>query len=355
MAAKDPTHVKSASSDPTYIKYTPQQPENGITNRMIRIVEAPVDPFDPPRFRHKKIPRGINRSCVSKSLTFLGPGSPPAPVMHSPPRKVTEEEQKAWFIPPCISNWKNAKGYTIPLDKRLAADGRGLQEVTINDKFAKFSEALYVAAQHTREEIEKRQQLQRKLAEKEKEAKEDTLLELARRAREEKATLSTIPEPQRYSEDRESSVSAHNRDEDRDGYQERERARRERERDIHQQVRMKDRKSKGRAELADRDVSEKIALGVAASNVTRESLYDQRLFNRSQGIGSGFKDDEAYNLYDNPLFQGSAAASIYRPKKLDDDLYGGDVGEDMDRLLKQNRFVPDKTFQGVDAAAVHLL
>ena len=30
-----------------------------------------------------------------------------------------------WKIPPCVSNWKNAKGYTIPLDKRLAADGRG--------------------------------------------------------------------------------------------------------------------------------------------------------------------------------------------------------------------------------------
>ena len=31
------------------------------------------------------------------------------------------------------------QGYTIPLDKRLAADGRGLQEVQINDKFAKLS------------------------------------------------------------------------------------------------------------------------------------------------------------------------------------------------------------------------
>ena len=35
---------------------------------------------------------------------------------------------------------QNAKGYTIPLDKRLAADGRGLQEVHINDNFAKLSE-----------------------------------------------------------------------------------------------------------------------------------------------------------------------------------------------------------------------
>ena len=37
------------------------------------------------------------------------------------------KEQQEWKIPPCISNWKNPRGYTIPLDKRLAADGRGLQ------------------------------------------------------------------------------------------------------------------------------------------------------------------------------------------------------------------------------------
>lgn len=47
--------------------------------------------------------------------------------MHSPPRNITAKDQADWKIPPCISNWKNAKGYTIPLDKRLAADGRGLQ------------------------------------------------------------------------------------------------------------------------------------------------------------------------------------------------------------------------------------
>lgn len=49
--------------------------------------------------------------------------------MRSPPRKITQEEQRDWTIPPAISNWKNPKGYTIPLDKRLAADGRGLQDV----------------------------------------------------------------------------------------------------------------------------------------------------------------------------------------------------------------------------------
>ena len=75
----------------------------------------------------------------------------------------------AWKIPPCISNWKNTKGYTIPLDKRLAADGRGLQEVTINDNFAKFAESLYIAEAASREEVAKRAAIQRKLAVNEKE------------------------------------------------------------------------------------------------------------------------------------------------------------------------------------------
>lgn len=38
-----------------------------------------------------------------------------------------------------------SQGYTIPLDKRLAADGRGLQTVHINENFAKLAEALYIA------------------------------------------------------------------------------------------------------------------------------------------------------------------------------------------------------------------
>ena len=78
--------------------------------------------MEPPKHKHTKIPRG--------------PPSPPAPVLHSPPRKVTVHDQQSWKIPPCVSNWKNARGYTIPLDKRLAADGRGLQEQTVNNNFA---------------------------------------------------------------------------------------------------------------------------------------------------------------------------------------------------------------------------
>ena len=81
-------------------RYTPAQQgsayNSGAKQRVIRMVEMQKDPLEPPKFKtNKKIPRG--------------PPSPPAPVMHSPPRKVTVKEQQEWKIPPCISNWKNPK------------------------------------------------------------------------------------------------------------------------------------------------------------------------------------------------------------------------------------------------------
>lgn len=94
------------------------------------MVEAPKDPLEPPKFKNTKS-HGV-------------PGSPPVPVLHSPPRNLSKEERDAWKIPPCISNWKNAKGFMISLDKRVATDGRGLQDNNINDSFAKFSEGTLI-------------------------------------------------------------------------------------------------------------------------------------------------------------------------------------------------------------------
>jgi SNW domain-containing protein 1 len=161
-----------------FIRYTPSEQgqafNSGAQQRVIRMVEVQRDPMSPPRFKiNTKIPRG--------------PPSPPAPVLHSPTRKVTAKEQKEWKIPPCISNWKNAKGYTIPLDKRLAADGRGLQQIHINENFAKLAEALYIADRKAREAVEMRAQLEKKVAQKEKEKKEEHLRTLAQKAREERA------------------------------------------------------------------------------------------------------------------------------------------------------------------------
>jgi SNW domain-containing protein 1 len=117
IKAAQPKHVPKNNNESEYIRYTPanQSADEG-KQRIIKMTTVQEDPLEPPRFKHKKIPRG--------------PAEPPPPVMHSPPRAATAQDQKDWMIPPCISNWKNNKGYTIPLDKRLAADGRGLQDVS---------------------------------------------------------------------------------------------------------------------------------------------------------------------------------------------------------------------------------
>jgi SNW domain-containing protein 1 len=119
IKAAQPKNVPDSQGKTSFIRYTPgQQSGEGLKQRIIKMSEVVEDPLEPPRFKHKKIPRG--------------PPSPPPPVLRSPPRKATAAEQKEWMIPPCISNWKNNKGFTIPLDKRLAADGRGLQDVRNN-------------------------------------------------------------------------------------------------------------------------------------------------------------------------------------------------------------------------------
>jgi len=180
IAAAQPNQVAQKPAEAQYIRYTPSQGgvmyNSGSKQRVIRMVEQQRDPMEPPRFKtNKKIPRG--------------PPSPPAPVLHSPTRKTSVREQQEWKIPPCISNWKNPKGYTIPLDKRLAADGRGLQDPHINDKFAKLAESLYIADRKAREAVETRATLEKKLAQKDKEKKEIKLRELAEKARQERSGI----------------------------------------------------------------------------------------------------------------------------------------------------------------------
>lgn len=60
----------------------------------------------------------------------------------------------------------------MPLDKLLACDGRGLQDVHINDKPAKVSESLYVVEEKAREEVAVRNKVQEEMHLKEKKIKE---------------------------------------------------------------------------------------------------------------------------------------------------------------------------------------
>ncbi|CAG5125066.1 unnamed protein product [Candidula unifasciata] len=325
ISAAMPVRLAEKQAPAQYIRYTPSQQgvafNSGAKQRIIRMVEAQKDPMEPPRFKvNKKIPRG--------------PPSPPAPVMHSPNRKVSVKEQQDWKIPPCISNWKNNRGYTIPLDKRLAADGRGLQGVHINENFAKLAEALYIADRKAREAVEMRVTLEKNKLKTIKEKKEQELRHMAQKAREERAGI------RREDVVAEADDSVQERDEIR-----KDRAK-ERQRDRNIARAAPDKRNRLQKDK-ERDISEAIALGLPNTNAAnRETQFDQRLFNQSQGLSSGFGDDEAYNVYDKPWREaGSISKSIYRPSKaLDNEL----DTDDLEALMKQKRFVPDKGFEGTD-------
>ncbi|CAF0859069.1 unnamed protein product [Rotaria sordida] len=87
---------------------------------IIQIFEVQKDLMEPPRF------------------------NPPVPILHSPTRKVTIKEQQNWKISLCISNWKNTKA---------------------------------------REAVDMRAKVEKQVAKKQKEEKEEQLRELALHAR----------------------------------------------------------------------------------------------------------------------------------------------------------------------------
>lgn len=108
----------------------------------------------------------------------------------------------------------------------------------------------------------------------------------------------------------------------------------------------------------NRDISEKIALGLAKPTANKETLLDSRLFNR-ESLSTGFAGEDTYNLYDKPLFHGSsAAAAIYRPKGNNvgnDESFGGGTEEGIRGELSKDRFSlgnATRGFEGAEGAEV---
>lgn len=365
-AAKPTTIASSDTAEPTFMRYSTNPTAPGynpaVSQRVIKMVEAQVDPLEPAKHKQMKVPRG--------------PPSPPVPVMHSPTRKLTVADQQAWKIPPSISNWKNARGFIVPLDKRLSADGRGLQEVTINNKFAVLAESLYVAERKAVEDLNVRNELRKKIALREKEEQEQNLRDMANRARLERSGLGGVAgrdvleqRQERFAEHEPNHDKFHDDEEEEDvdefveeteedkiARQQRERLRIERRKEHERELRLANMKGNLRKNKMlrddERDVTEQIALGMlkGTGKLTGEAAFDSRLFNQSSGMDSGFGQEDEYNTYSRPLFDRGEAGSIYRPKKTDDELYG-DADDQLKKLKDTSRFKADKGFKGADVSA----
>lgn len=101
----------------------------------------------------------------------------------------------------------------------------------------------------------------------------------------------------------------------------------------------------------NRDISEKVVLGLAKPTQNKEAMYDSRLFNQSSGFAAGFNEDQPY---DKPLFaERDALNSIYRPQVGDDD--DDDGGETLEKIQGTKRFeslgkAPREGFKGTETA-----
>lgn len=412
LAASDKSAVSKNKSDPQYIRYTANSmmgTEGGESQKIIKMVDLPQDPLEPPKFKHTKVPGR--------------PASPPAPIQRSPPRKLTAQDQKDWAIPSTVSNWKNQKGFTISLDKRMAADGRGLEDVKVNDNFAKFSEVLNQNEKTMRDDIGKRREMQQRVAERQAQEQEEKLRELARKARqerevgeedkgkgkeeEEEEVRGRSRERSRERDDSDRSRSRDRSLSDRSYSRSRSRGRsysRSRSRDrsysrSHSRSRSRGRsysrsfspesRSRGRSpshsleraakkrkterlerkkeaerdlrlskmgtqqkikQLAkdnNRDISERVALGAAAGpqHLAGEAQFDSRLFSKSGSLQRGFNEDQ---YYDKSLFSAQEAVqSIYRPSASGD----GVADDTIDRLETEKRYeILGKAGKGFEGA-----
>lgn len=341
--------VNISSGDMKYIRYTPSiqgTSGNDLANtnsqRIVRISELPKDPLEPVKFKHKRIPRDS--------------GEEPVPVMHSPPRKLTMKDQQDFKVPPCISNWKNAKGYTIPLEMRLSADGRNLRDFTVSDKFSKFSDVLYMTEKQARKEIEERNKIQESIKMVDTLKKEQELKEAAREARQKKLAMAVSNiSSVNTTKTEETEIMLGNKrrvDEDLEAMKmERNNLRNIRKKEIENQrrIELSGKRIKANPRDEDRDISETIALG-QAQPTGRDFMIDARLYNQTTGMDSGFKEEEDYDLYDKPLFADRTAASIYKNVKASSSI---DEGESSMSAADSKKLIEKihqrgKMFEGVD-------
>jgi SNW domain-containing protein 1 len=374
----------SAAADATYIRYNVNSEAAGYhkstQQRVIKMVEAQVDPMEPAKHKIRKEEKGA--------------GSPPAPILHSPARKLSKEEAAEWKIPTAYSNWKNEKGFIIPLDKRLATDGhaQALAANGVNDKFADFAEALYTSERKAAEDIRVRNNIRKQMALREREEREEELKKLAAQARALRAEVQHQP-PSLPSMDGPTNMRGQQQlpswmtdgnvpppaapgttvegidgeegqamdgsegaapqpfvtEEERIAFQEQERERFKKKKELERQLRLEARNKGGRNREAERDISEKVALGqyTGGGQLEGESQFDSRLFNRSEGMSAGFVADDEDSAYSKPLFNREGAQSIYRPRADANDMYGN-VEEQLQKLKELNRFQPAKGFKGAE-------
>ena len=306
-----------------YINYQFDSPKStNSKSHLIKLVALPVDPLSNIKYRHHKIPLSN-----TNEKNFV-------PVLQSPSVPLSLEEQKKWKIPPCVNMSNNPKGLVIPLDIRLANDGRNLREYKANKNFAKFADILALTEKNVRKEIEDRNKIAQSIQIAAAMKKEQELKEAAKQARMERKsfqknsnninnnTMSLI-----YSLDTSDILSNKNKEDNsllnnkrkRSLNSEEEKEIMERkERNELREIRKKEIEYERRAELIKkyekegRDINDKILLG-QNNMINNNNVIDSRLYELEGGIENPFDYNEDCEVYDKPLFnEKNKLSNIYK-------------------------------------------
>lgn len=291
-----------------YIDY--KLDSNKSKSHLIKLVALPVDPLSNIKYKHHKIPLSF-----SDDKNFV-------PVLQEPAQKLSYEEQKKWKIPPCVNMSNNPKGLVIPLDIRLANDGRNLREYKANQNFAKFADILALTEKHVRKEIEDRNKIAQSIQIAAAMKKEQELREAAKQAREERKSLNNNNSSLMYSLDTEDIKSNSKKDiiseKDKDNsYLKNKRKRSEtnedeerkeiKERNELRAIRKKEIEYERRAEIQKkyekegRDINDKVLLG-QTNMINNNNVIDSRLYDQQGGIENVFEYNDDVEVYDKPLF-----------------------------------------------------
>ena len=301
-----------------YINYQFDSNNNNNTNKnshLIKLVALPVDPLSNLKYKHHKIPLSN-----TNEKNFV-------PVLHSAPAPLSLEEQKKWKIPPCVNMSNNPKGLVIPLDIRLANDGRNLREYKANKNFAKFADILAMTEKNVRKEIEERNKIAQSIQIAAAMKKEKELKEAAKQARMERKSYTNKNSTNNnssmvYSLDtsdilnnkEEGNYLLKNKRERSKDKEEKER----KERNELREIRKKEIEYERRLELIKqyekegRDINDKILLG-QNNMINNNNVIDSRLYELEGGIENPFDYNEDCQVYDKPLFNGkNKLSNIYK-------------------------------------------
>lgn len=159
-----------------------------FTERVIRVTDVAVDPLAVAKVRRRDVrmaPGGREEARREMVALREREGSPP-------PERTPREVLQAWRLPGAVSNWKNPKGFVVPLELRSAVErARGVgEEPAVNaDGFMALAEALADAEDTAREDVGRRAAIRRERLARAWEEKELALRDQARLVRAERSKV----------------------------------------------------------------------------------------------------------------------------------------------------------------------